>query len=332
MIKVLLIRVLIFIYFIFVLFCSSAFALNINATFVKGLGQAYGFVLGQEYSLSLIAKKYPDLATKVELARGQFSLTFPDIKTKLEMQLKKAMGEKQFLKMDNVMLNEIRNKLGQQNLTREMSIEFLEKVNDRSKGKIETPVLHYILAVNYASNPIKEFLDGFTQRFRSDGSGKSQGIKLSLQIPKSWAVKEGERPHIVQKWQSENGTGLELIMLDIRDAQGYNPSKTEIESIVRSGEVKETIPEGATYIDSGVFLLEMRTGYWVHMQIIQERVGIKVYQEFLMYQLFFRGKAIGLMLSAGSPVKEKLNAIEAFNRTRPVFQQVLNSLVLEQAY
>jgi hypothetical protein len=38
----------------------------------------------------------------------------------------------------------------------------------------------------------------------------------------------------------------------------YNPSKTEIESLVRSGEVKKAIPEGAVYIDSGFLLLKCK--------------------------------------------------------------------------
>lgn len=142
-----------------------------------------------------------------------------------------------------------------QKITRELALQFLKQVEDRSKGEIPSPILEYLLVVKYASNPVGEFLDGFRQRYNTDGSGKSQGIKLKLQIPKSWAKKEAERPHIVQKWVSENVNGVETIMLGIRDAEGLDPSKSEIEELVCSGDVKDSVPEGVTYLESGVFFI-----------------------------------------------------------------------------
>jgi hypothetical protein len=310
----------------------TSFAINFNPTSVKGMTQAYGFILGQEYSLSRIAKKFPELSGNVELARAQFSSTFPGIKMKLETHLKHAMGEKLFQKTAASLRTKLRDTLGRQEITMEIAVNFLEQVKVRAKGEIESPVLEYLLAVKYTANPLGEFADGYRQRYQTDGSGKSQGIKLKLQLPRSWAAKEGERPHIVKKWVSENGTGLEIILLDIRDAQGYNPTKKEIEEFVRSGEVKETVPEAATYVASGTFTIEMRTGYWVQMAMLIERAEMKGYQDVLMYQFFFRGKVVGLMCQAGGPETEKPKVNEAFKRIRPLCQQVLNSLVLLQAY
>lgn len=311
---------------------STAFAINVNPTSVKGIAQAYGFVLGQERSLSRIAKEFPELAGSVELARAQFGSTFPDIKTKLEAQLKQAMGEKLFQGTATNLRTKLRETLGRQQITKDIAANFLVKVKARSKGEIESPVLEYLLAVKYTANPVGEFTDGFRQRYGTDGTGKSQGIKLNLKLPRSWAAKEGERPHIVQKWESENGTGLEVILLDIRDVEGYNPSKKEMEEFVRSGEVRGLTPEGSTYVASGNFTLEMRTGYWIQMAMPQERAGVKFYQDTLLYQLFFRGKAIGLLCIAGGPEDNKPIINETFKRIRPLCQQVLNSVVLPQAY
>ena len=314
------------------IFPAASFAINFNPTSVKGVAQAYGFVLGQEFALSRIAKEFPELSGGVELARAQFGSTFPGIKTKLETQLKNAMGEKLFQETATNLRTKLRETLGRQQITREIAANFLEQVKGRSKGEIESPVLEYLLAVKYTANPVGEFADGYRQRYQTDGAGKSQGIKLNLQLPRSWAAKEGERPHIVKKWESENGTGLEMILLDIRDGQGDSPTKKEIEEFVRSGEVKEIVPEGSTYVASGNFTLEMRTGYWVQMAMPIERAEMKFYQVALMYQFFFRGKAVGLMCQAGGPETEKHKVNEAFKRIRPLCQQVLNSLVLTQAY
>ena len=313
-------------------YSSASLAINFNPTSIKGMAQAYGFVLGQEYSLSRIEKEFPELTGGVELARAQFSSTFPDIKAKLEAQIKQAMGEKLFQETRATLQTKLKGTLGRQQITRVIAGNFLQQVKGRSKGEIESPVLEYLLTVKYAANPVGEFTDRFRQRYETDGTGKSQGLKVNLQLPRSWLGMDGERPHIVQKWVSENGTGLENIHLDIRDGQGYSPTKREMEEFVRSGEVKDTVPDGATYIASGNFTLEKQNGYWVQMSMRLERAGMKMYQNALMYQFFFRGKAIGIMCQTGGTESEKSKIDDAFKRVQPLCQQVLNSVVLPQAY
>ncbi|MBS0497619.1 MAG: hypothetical protein JST38_03880 [Bacteroidetes bacterium] len=313
-------------------FPVTSFAINLNPTSVKGVAQAYGFILGQEYSLARIANEFPELLGDVDLARAQFDLTFPDIKTKLETQLKKAMGEKPFQEAAANLQEKIRETIEHQKISREIAANFLEQFQGRSKGEIESPIIEYLLAVKYTANPVGEFADGFRQRYQTDGMGKSQGINLHLQLPRSWVKTDGERPHIVQKWVSENGTGLEMILLDIRDGRGYNPTKKEMKDFVRSGEVKDTVPNDSKYIDSGNFTLEQQTGYWLQIATPLERAGMKMYQDTLIYQFFFHGKAIGVFCQAGGPENKKPKINEAFKRIRPLCQQVLNSLVLTQAY
>lgn len=309
-----------------------AAAASFNTAAVKGLSTAYGFVLGQEYSLSRIEKEYPDLAGGVVLARSQFDATFPDIQAKLEAQLKHVFGEKKFQALAVTMGDKVREALGRLQMTRPMAVDLFDQVKGRSKGIIESPVLEYLLAVKYQSNPAGEFADGFRQRYKTDGIGKSQGIKVNLQLPKSWAAKDGERPHIVQKWSSVNGTGMEMIFLDIRDAEGSNPSRQEMLRFVTSGEVRDIVPDGGAYVASGNFSLEKQTGYWVQMSLLLERAGMKMYQDSVINQLFFRGKAIAIGCAVVGPENERQKIGEAFKRMKPLCQQVLNSLVLPQAY
>ena len=303
-----------------------------SAASIKEVAQAYGFVLGQEYTLDLVARQYPDMDLRVSLARSQFGAAFPNINSKLEAQLKEALGPKGFEELGKSIQSKIYETLSKQRLSRDDAVGFFEQIKARSKGDIESPVLESLLAVNYMRYPVGEFADGFRQRFQTDGSGKAQGIKLKLQLPKSWIAKDGERPHIVQKWSSRNSDAVQMIHLDIRDGEGYAPSKSDMEKFVKSGEVKDAVAEGATYVDSGNFTLEKQTGYWLQMNLSQERAGRKFYQEAVMYQLFFRGKGIGIMCAAISPDDEREKAGEAFKQMRPICQQVLNSLVLLQAY
>lgn len=314
------------------LFPITTYAININPTSIKGIAQAYGFILGQEYSLSRIETDFPEMTVRVELARAQFGATFPDIKAKLETQLQSAMSEKQFQETTSTLQTRTREFFARQAFTREIAANFFEQVKDRSTGEIESPVLEYLLAVKYADHPVDEFSDGFRQLYKTDGTGKSQGIKLKLQLPRSWLGKDGDRPHIAQKWISENGTGLNIIMLIIGDAKGFNPKKKEIIALVRSGEVKNVAPEGSQFIDAGNFNLENQTGYWMQVAMPIERAGMKMYQDILIYQLFFRGKGISIQCAAAGQADKIAKVSDSLKRTKPLCQQVLNSLVLTQSY
>jgi len=323
--------------FIFLLSLSLGTAansaeLNYNQTSIKGLARAYGFVLGQEFSLAKIERKIPELSANVFQAKSQFNSSFPNIKSKLKEQLVFAMGKKLFDESDKGIKKQIQSHLGKQVITKDVAQIFLQKVKKRAEGDIESPVIEYMLSVKYLSYPVDEFLEGYRQTFNSDGHKKAQGLKVVLQLPTSWKAKEGNRPHIVQKWVSANGTGLEMMLLDIRDADGYSPSDKEIESFVSSGKVKNIVPNGATLINSGTFSLEGRKGYWIETSSSQERAGFKLYQHSIIYQLFFRGKAVGLLCQAGSPIKDKIKVDDKYEKVKPLCQQVLNSIVLLQTY
>jgi hypothetical protein len=308
----------------------SASGLNHTPASIRGVSQAYGFVLGQEYTLNRISTQFRELETRVEYARAKFSVSFPAIGDKLAAELTTAMGVEKFGDLRRGLEAKLQQTIGSQPLTPETAAAFLDHVVARAEGKIESPVFEYLLAVKYADNPVGEFFDRFRARFSTADHPKARGIKLAMQLPRSWAPSEGERPHIVQKWTSEHGTGLGNIMLDIRDAEGYEPEAAEIERLVSSGEVKQSLPGGASYVDSGTFSIERRRGYWVRMKMAEERAGFRIYQNVVMYQFFFRGSAIGVLCSAGGEPGAVARVDDAAKRMSPLCQQVVNSLVLEQ--
>lgn len=308
-------------------------ALNYSQSSIKGISQAYGFVLGQEASLARIERTYPDAAMQVEMARSTFNAAFPDIKKKIEAELIAALTEPKFKQLRDEIVAKIRPLLTKQQITPQLAQQFLEQVKARAKGdEMEPEVLRYLLTVRYAANPVGEFFDGFRQRYKTDGTGKSQGLRFHLQIPRSWLIKEGERPHVVQKWVSEGGTGLSNIILMVQDTGGETPGRAEMDQFVRSGEIRESEPDGSKYIDGGAFSQERSAGYWIDMAMPQERAGMKMYSRGRMYLLFFRGKAISVMCMATSAEKEEVKVTAAAVKLNPLCQQVMNSVVLDQAY
>ncbi len=313
--------------------CWSFADLNYNPVAIKALSKAYGFVLGQDYQLSRIEKAYPAAHVEVERARMAFSARFPNIKIKVERELSKALGETGLKQLRNETQRKMADLLSPQPMTSETAKQFLDQVQERAKSnEIEPDVLNYLLAVQYTDNNAGEFTDGFRQRYRTDGSGKSQGLRFHLQLPRSWQVKEGERPHVVQKWISEGGTGLANIMLLVQDTGGETPNRAEVDQFVRSGEIRTIVPDGGTYIDGGAFSMEKSAGYWLEMATPGERVGEKMYLQGYMYLLFFQGKAISLQCVTGGADNEKTKVSNSSAKLKPLCQQVMNSVVLDQAY
>jgi hypothetical protein len=308
-------------------------SLNHNHNSIKALAKAYGFLLGQEKSLKRIEARYPALRLRVEMARLTFSSSFAGVRERLEDELRQAMGEANFGNVRAEMEKQIGQLLDQQALTVDTAAAFLEKVKARAKGEeMEVDVLRYLLAVKYAKTPIAEFHAGFRQRFSTDGSGKAQGIRLTVQLPRSWLEQEGERPHIVKKWSNEGGTGLSTIVLAVRGAAGQEWSAREIDQFVKSGEARQTFSDLGKVHDVGTFSLGRRKGYWAEISMNEERAGFRMYLRGMLYQLFFRGKTVGIMCIAAARESEPEKADAAASLIKPVCQQVLNSLVLEQAY
>lgn len=316
-----------------VLPCLAFAALHHNPSSIKAISKAYGFVLGQDASLARIERSYPEAAMQIEMARMTFNLAFPDVRKKLETELIAAMTEAKFRVLRSELDKKLRGLQSKQQITQQLAQQFLEQVKARAKGdEMEPDVFRYLLAVRYASNPVAEFGDGFRQRYSTDGTGKSQRLRFHLQLPRSWLAKEGERPHVVQKWVSEGGTGLSNIILMVQDMAGETPSRADVDQLVRAGELRTMVPDGSKFVDGGAFSQEKSAGYWVDMVMPQERAGMKIDSRGRMYLLFFRGKAISLMCMVGGAENEAAQVTAAAAKLKPLCQQVMNSVVLDQAY
>lgn len=318
--------------FLIAIVATSAHALNFTQESVKGLAQAYGFVHAQSLSLTRIATEYPAMSGRAHHASARFDSTFPGIQGLLEAQLKAALPGQAYSQFAEKLTNDIRQNIGSQTVSEPLAQQFLDLVERRARGEIETPILEHLLSVQYAGQPAAEFSAGFKQRHEIDGSGKAKGVKLNIQVPRSWLGKDGERPNIVKKWTSQYGAGGEMIHVDIRDAEGYDPSAKEVDAFIRSGEVRTVIPDGARFIAADKITLERRPGYWIEFSTEMERMGMTFYEAALMYQVFFHGKAVGVVCQAMRPASEKAAADAAFKSLKPACQMVVNSVVLPQAY
>ncbi len=313
--------------------CAQAAALNHSHEAIKSISRAYGFVVGQSIALKVIEQAHPGLAAEAMAARSAFEAGFPGAEGKLEAELAAVFGDKNFAAMRADTFRLLTDVMQKEHWSAEQGRDFIAGYKSRAKGEgIEQDILAYLLAVVYADEPVNEFSDGFRQRYRSDGSGKAQGLLLRLQLPRSWSCADGERAHIVRKWTSEGGNGPATILLDVRDAQGVSPTRVEIERFLAAGGARELAVEGGEVTDASLFKLETQPGFSAVVRSPLERAGARMDSWAQVYRIYFRGKAVSLMCMNLGAEAEAAQVEQHFRRLQPLCRQVADSLVLEQLY
>lgn len=313
-------------------FSFNAHSIELNGSNQSGISEVYGFVVGQQMTLDRIARRYPDLAREALLARLTFERTFGDIPSKIEPMLKKALGNDKYLKFQADFEHKLSGQVEREPLSRATAKTFLEEVRNRGEGDIYSPTLEFLLSIKFGEFPAEEFTKAFRQNYRTDGSGKSRGVVVEMQLPRSWKGMDGYRPHIVRKWKSEAGTGMELIMLQVRETEGVYITRADVAEMIQPKEIKSLVPDGGVLGDYGMVSMENLPGYFVDFSLLQERAGMVIYQKMRQYNFFYRDRMIAVHCSAGSLESEYESVELQFEKVKPLCAQVFNSVVLPDKY
>ena len=70
-----------------------------------------------------------------------------------------------------------------------------------------------LFAQTSIQDDFKRYMEGSKVKFSTVGHPKAQGLNIQIDYPKSWIKKEGERPHIVQKFSSSGGGGIAKVAI-----------------------------------------------------------------------------------------------------------------------
>lgn len=321
----------------FITCSSNAFAeIELSNALAKDIGQAYGFYLGQNYSLNEISKKYPSLSGLALIAEKNFSATFnSSIEGMDAIMSKNAKAE--WLKIKNQTTKQIADSININQITESQARQFIELVNQRAQGNIESPVIETFLLLKsgFQEHPEREFLDGYKYKYKTNGSGKAKGVAFSIEAPKTWAAEEGNRPNIVQKFVSENGRGLESLLVLIKEMPlqpGEKITEKDILEILNPKDIKDVLPDGSIYINSGKLTLENLPGYWVQFKMSMSRVRNSVDMEAIMYTIFYKNKMIQIQGHVMISINGKQIDRGGLKKYEKLFDLMANSFVLPDMY
>ena len=237
---------------------------QVTSPLYSDLSQAYGFYNGQRFTIERIRKEFPTLAAEALKAQMEFDLVFGSSYENIENELRKLLGDK-WNEYKNQMRKQLASNLGNSSMSDAQAVAFVKQVTARAKGQAESPVLETLLTYNptFQKTPAEEFLRGFTQIYRTKNHPKAKGIDFQIQYPKSWQVREGQRPNVIQFITSENGRGPDSIILMVKDIplpEGYKGSDEEINDFFTPESLREILPEGSSFISAKPVVLDGRKG------------------------------------------------------------------------
>lgn len=318
-------------------FALNAYAqINLSNALAKDIGQAYGFYLGQDYSLSEISKKYPSLTGLALLAEKEFAATFQSSIEGMDALMAKY-SKSEWNKIKAQITTQIESSINIEQMSETEARQFVELVRERAKGNIESPVIETLLLFKsgYEKNPEREFIDGYKFKYSTNGVGKAKGVAFSIESPKTWVPKEGDRPNIVQKFVSENGRGLELLLILIKEMPlqpGEKITEKDISEILNPKDIQDFIPDGGVYLNSGKLTLENLPGFWVHFKMDTARVRNTVGMETIMYTIFYKNKMIQIQGQVMTSINGEPADRGGLKKYEKLFDLMANSFVISNMY
>lgn len=175
-------------------------------------------------------------------------------------------------------------------------------------------------------------VDACRQAFSIKAHPKAKGTDFTISYPIGWKAEEGERPNVVQKFTSDDGTGLETVIvmtLDMRDANGKSPSKRDIDAILNPANGRQQIPDGSKFVSAERISVEGDPALAIEFVQKSDRAGIALMTQ--TWSVFFvQGTTLVqvMCMVAGSPDADEAWIGARMAQFKPLFKLMVNSIVI----
>jgi len=298
--------------------------------FVKVIARAHGYCIGQAMSVEAINRNFPDLSLAMQRAEMLFDAGTSNVCQTAMETLIAAVGAGNAQRLTEQLRVELAGPA--RALDRSAAIGFIHELEARAGWVIDAANLPAILAVRYGASPASEFTDGHVGKYVGIRDSKLLGVELSLKVPLSWKEMPGDRPHVVRKWVDQVGTGLNSIMLMVKDI-GQPLGPQDLADFVATNPI-EIAPDGSTFLDGGGFVLEGLSGIRTRVRVTMQRVDGSIDQIVEQFMLPLpTGRIVFLSCYSGAEVGAANTLLQRrFELIEPLCRQFVNSLVLTSIY
>ncbi len=320
------------IFFSFSLFGQSS--INIKKPKFERVCQALGYLVGQEYSITYLKNKFPQLRYNLLKPEMNFNSTFGKSKSNITDYLLNYLEEDKINDFNNKVITEIQNKVPMEDYSEEFAINFIEELEKRANGNIPSPILETLLSFQYKDRPEQEFFTGFTYTYRTKGHLKSKKTDWQIRVPKSWRAKEAERPNIIQTFVNDYGDGINNIMLMVMDipvAKGTKFSNKDKNELFSKNGIKIMIPQDARFVSFSKMNIENNIGGMLEIEQTSTRLDSKIKLRMVQF-MFIRGLKMYMLSGSVSTSNIDDDLGVEMEKYLPLYKLVANSILLNEQY
>jgi hypothetical protein len=326
-----------FIVFVFLVLAANTptvVAQTIESPLLSDLCKTLGFIMGQRFTLNLIKAEYPNLALQAQVAESEFESSFSNAEKNIKNALQEILKEEcaEFLE---IMEQQVNDALSTQQLNQEVAARFIAEVELRARGEMPSPILETLLTYQFINWPMEEFTLGYSRIFRTKNHSKAKDVDFQVRYPISWRPEEGERPNTIQTFTSENGRGLEMFLLMVKDIPlplDYTLTEQDLDDFFVESELKKMVPEGAKNVSAKTIVLDNHKGAMIIYDHIGQRLDIAITSRTLHFITILGGKIIWVSCYVSALPGEESELKERFNRFEPLFKMIGNTFIIQEQY
>mgnify|MGYP003488129010 FL=1 len=160
--------------------------------------------------------------------------------------------------------------------------------------------------------------------FKTDGSGKSLGLKIKLSIPCIWKQQDGDRPHVIKRFFHSSDSNLLASILTIRQMPN-KPSKEDVREMFTQSGLKELCKGLGEFISGRKVIIDGLDSGEIAFKVTREHpVGTLSFYT-LQYYFVYEDKMIVLSYSVNSETDKR--AKEAFEKFKTLFRGLAGKVV-----
>lgn len=160
--------------------------------------------------------------------------------------------------------------------------------------------------------------------FKTDGTGKSMGLKIKLSVPCIWTQADGDRPHIVKKFSYNSNGNSAVLTLTINKMPGI-PTKAEINEMFTQKGLKELCEDYAMFISGRKLKVDGLDCGEVAFKMTRDHPVATIYLYSLQYYFVYKDKLIVIGYAVGSSTDEKAKTL--FESYKTLFRGLAGNTV-----
>jgi hypothetical protein len=167
--------------------------------------------------------------------------------------------------------------------------------------------------------------------FSTKGHPKANGLNLTLKYPRTWVLREGNRPHMVQAFVDGRPPGVERCLLGIRD-MGRVMSDSDVKEALAPTMLRSFVPAGSDILSLTPTTLDGQPAAVVTVRYTQSSAG----QPITIYSQDFTTFYLRSMITLGCSIGWRNDSPELADHFRKystsLFPMIANSIVIQDKW